>query len=264
MKVTIITPSLNSERHILYNIKSVLSQTYKHVEHIVIDGGSSDGTVGILQAHSHLKWVSQPDQGMYDAINKGIRQASGDIIAYLNVDDRYFLNTVQTIVDVFQKDDTIDFVYGDCEYIDENGSVLFTNHPLPYFWAKSSLDLLWCQPSWFWRRRIHDEIGLFDARLKYVGDAEFMRRCVVRELKGHYVKNTLSQFMFRRDCLSIKGREVCERERLAIRKEYGVDAWSLNRIAAETLFAIKNINSYQHRLRFHKLRYDQINGAGAC
>ncbi len=255
MKVSIITPSYNNELYIRRNIESVLSQTWDDVEHIVVDGGSTDGTIGILNSYSHLRWISEPDRGMYDAINKGIRMSSGEIISYLNVDDRYFEHTVQAVVEVFSANPDVDFLYGYCEYIDENDRKLFTMRPLPYKWAKCSLGLLWCQPSWFWRKSVHDRVGLFDATLRYVGDAEFMRRLVVRGLRGMLVKAKLAKFRLRSDCLTIKGKDSYERERLAIREQYQVDKWSVGRIVAEALFAIQNIRSYKHRIKFRRLRY---------
>ena len=255
MKVSVITPSYHSEKYIRGNLESVVSQTYHDVEHIVIDGGSTDGTVGIFQAYPSLKWISQPDGGMYDAINKGLKMSSGEIVSYLNVDDRYSPGTIQTVVDVFKKYPDIDFVYGYCEYVNENGAGLFTIRPLPYAWMKYGLGLLWPQPSWFWRKRVHDKIGFFDARLKYVGDVEFMRRSVTRGLQGALVKERLSQFMLRHDCLTIKGQDVCERERIAVREQYQVDHWSWGRLAAEILFGVQNITSYQQRIKFRRLRF---------
>jgi glycosyltransferase involved in cell wall biosynthesis len=263
MKVSVITPSFNSRKYIRGNIESLLSQTTGDIEHIVVDGGSRDGTVDVLKMYPHLKWVSEPDGGMYDAINRGIRMSAGDVVAYLNVDDRYFPDTINKVAIAFEDNPDVDFIYGDCEYIDEKGAALFTMRPLSYLWARHSLGLLWCQPSWFWRRRVQEKAGFFDPRLRYVGDVEFMRRCVVQGLKGLYVPQTLSQFMLRRDCLSIQGKENCERERLAVRRQYQVEQWSLPRIAAEMIFAVKNLGSYRGRMEFRRLRQLAMEDCGS-
>lgn len=96
MKVSVITAVLNGEDIIEDCIKSVVSQTYPHIEHIIIDGGSKDGTVNIIKKHEEkiAKWKSEPDNGIYDAMNKGIRNATGDVVGILNSDDIYADNSV--------------------------------------------------------------------------------------------------------------------------------------------------------------------------
>ncbi|HVO67352.1 MAG TPA: glycosyltransferase, partial [Syntrophales bacterium] len=101
-EVLIVTPSFNRAALIEATIESVLKQTYKNMEYIVVDGGSTDGTLEILEKYrkeGKLKYISEPDNGMYDAINKGFRMASGEILAYLNSDDIYFPWTISTAVD---------------------------------------------------------------------------------------------------------------------------------------------------------------------
>ena len=97
--ITTITPSLNRAKFIDEAIKSVLNQDYPHVEHIIIDGGSTDGTLDVLALYPNLKVISEPDQGIYDAINKGIRMAKGDIIGILNSDDYYEPNFFSELAD---------------------------------------------------------------------------------------------------------------------------------------------------------------------
>ena len=118
LKFSVITPSFNNAQYIEQTIKSVLEQNYPNFEHIVIDGGSTDGTVEILKKHSHLKWVSEKDEGQADALNKGFRMATGDIIAWINSDDWYEPNIFGNIAEWFERNPDKNIVMGDCNLID--------------------------------------------------------------------------------------------------------------------------------------------------
>ena len=253
MKVSIITPTYNDAKYIRGTIESVLSQTSGPVEHIIVDGGSTDGTIDLLESYPHLRWVTAPDNGMYDAINKGIRMASGDVVAYLNADDRYHDHSVQAVVDAFARNPDLDFVYGACTYIDEQERTLFVMRPLPYAWAKYSLRLLWPQPSWFWKKTIHDRVGLFDDTLRCTADADFMRRLVVQGLHGKLIRTTLAKFMLRDTSISSQLGDTYERERRMCIEKYQANRWSLPRAVAEVLFALQNITTYPRRVGYHRM-----------
>ena len=120
MKVSIITVTLNSEKYLEDCINSVARQNYKNIEHIIIDGKSTDGTLKIIRQHStHIScWISETDRGMYDAINKGLKMATGDIVGILNSDDMFAsADSVRSIVDCFESTNT-DSVYGNLVYVD--------------------------------------------------------------------------------------------------------------------------------------------------
>lgn len=113
--VSIITPSLNQGRYIEDTVQSVLSQTYDNIEYIIMDGGSTDSTIDILRKYekdNRLKWLSNRDEGQYDAVNRGFMMARGHILGWINSDDLYTKDTVQKIVDVFNDRPAIDIVYG--------------------------------------------------------------------------------------------------------------------------------------------------------
>ena len=177
--VSIITPSFNRSELLQYTINSVRSQTYPNIEHIVMDGGSTDGTVDLLkQAEGtyRLRWRSQPDEGMYHAINAGLAEAKGEILAYLNSDDLYFPWTVQTIVDAFKRHPQADFVYGDAIAVDEQ-----TGTTVVYWMMPFELDFIrrmgfLCQPAVFWRRAAYEDIGPFDTSLRYIADCDYWMR----------------------------------------------------------------------------------------
>ncbi len=122
MKISIITPSYNSGQYIERAIQSVLSQDYDNWEHIIVDGGSTDGTLEILKKYPHLKWVSEQDKGQSDAMNKGFQMSTGDIIGYLNADDMYYNTVFGQVITQFDINKEIDFIVG-------NLNIQYKNHP---------------------------------------------------------------------------------------------------------------------------------------
>jgi glycosyltransferase involved in cell wall biosynthesis len=126
MLVSIITPSFNQARYLEATILSVLDQDYPDLEYIIVDGGSTDGSQEIIQKYSHQLawWVSEPDQGQTDAINKGFAHARGDVLAWLNSDDTYHPGAVTAAVEIMQARPEIGLLYGDADFIDEDGNLI--------------------------------------------------------------------------------------------------------------------------------------------
>jgi len=175
-KISIVTPSYNFAKYIEDCINSVLEQNYPNFEHIIIDGGSTDGTVEILKKYPHLKWISEPDEGQTDAINKGFKMITGDIIAWLNADDYYHPNIFYKIADIFNKTN-IKWIYGNSEFVDKYGNLLCKKKALPY--SKTVLKIggfLIHQPSVFLKREILNEIGYPDKNFHGVMDIEWFNR----------------------------------------------------------------------------------------
>lgn len=254
MKVTVITPSYNCKKFIRLTIESVKNQVFEgSIEHIVVDGGSTDGTVELLSSYPHLKWISEPDMGMYDAINKGIKLASGEIIAYLNADDRYFPRTINIVANAFIMDAGLDFVYGYCEYINDRERPLFTLRPLPFALAKHSPRILWPQQTFFWRERVHCELGLFDTSLKYCGDTDFMSRVLLSGKRGMLIRHRLARFMLRSDCITVNGSEKLIEERKIIKKRHLSKRTTLLEYALEIVFALQNFRTFPARISFRRL-----------
>jgi glycosyltransferase involved in cell wall biosynthesis len=181
MRFSIITPSFNQEPFLEANIQSVLSQHSASFEHIIIDGGSTDGTQKILQRHAHLRWISEPDRGQSHALNKGIAMATGDIIGWVNSDDGYLSGAFTEVESVFQ-DSSISVVYGDGMEVDEDGHELrrivakgITAESLVrYWWWKYE----YCQPAFFFRRKVLELIGPIDERLYYTMDHDLLIRLI--------------------------------------------------------------------------------------
>jgi glycosyltransferase involved in cell wall biosynthesis len=177
-KVTIITPTFNSERFIEQTILSIRQQSYPCIEHIIVDGGSTDRTLEIVRGYPEIRVISEPDEGIYDALNKGLRLARGDILAYLNSDDLYTPNAVEIAVESFKKWSELELIYGDCYRVDEQGKILYKYRSAPFDWDLfvSRRGLLISQPTAFWRRHIHEKYGFFDKNYKLSGDYDFFMR----------------------------------------------------------------------------------------
>lgn len=175
--VSIVTPSYNQGRFLKRTIESVLTQTYSHVEYIVIDGGSQDNSLEVLHSYDNLfYWVSEPDNGQTAAVNKGLSKANGEILAYLNSDDILTPEAIEKVVQFFQKNPDCDMVYGKADYIDENDIVIGSYKTDEYSFDRLVKDCMVCQPATFWRRRIADRIGPFDENLNFTMDYEYWLR----------------------------------------------------------------------------------------
>lgn len=181
--ISIITATYNSAETINDTIKSVLCQTNKDFEYIIVDGGSTDETIDIVKSYEsefsgRLKWVSEKDKGIYDAMNKGIKMASGDIIGILNSDDYYTSDDIlQTIADAF-KCQNVDAIYGDIHFIKDgvpNKCVRYYSSRLfSPFWLR--FGFMPAHPSFYCKRDVFDKSGLYRLDYKIGSDYEMMVR----------------------------------------------------------------------------------------
>lgn len=193
MKISIITPSYNSGNTIKSCLESIQRQTYKNLEHILIDGGSKDNTIGIAHTYPHLaKIVSEPDQGIYDAMNKGIKLSNGDIIGILNSDDVYTSKEViQSVISRF-KNDKVEAAYGNLNYINIKNKIIRKWRSGEY-----NRDLFlqgWMppHPTFFIRREFYDKYGLYNTDFSISADYELMLRMLYRyKLNCEYIPEVL-------------------------------------------------------------------------
>jgi glycosyltransferase involved in cell wall biosynthesis len=177
--ISVVTPSYNQGAYISNAVQSVLSQDYPAVEYFVVDGGSTDGTLAVLQSFgSRLRWKSEPDRGQAAAINKGWRQASGEIVAWLNSDDLYDPGALRRVAEYFIQHPSIDIVYGDCDYIDANGNILRPYPTQAFDFKRLVLPAINYipQPAAFIRRRLLEGVGYLDENLHYVMDFDYWLR----------------------------------------------------------------------------------------
>jgi GT2 family glycosyltransferase len=186
--VTIVTPSFNQGAFIEQTIESVLAQDYPHVEYLVMDGGSTDETLDVLRRYEgRLAWVSEPDWGQSDAINKGFRRAQGEIVAWLNSDDVYLPGIVSESVAHLQAHPEVDLVYGDAQFIDGTGEIIASEvrgKPFSLTTLLTRFSVVYQQTAFF-RRGLFDRIGYLDESLNYLMDTDFWIRIALRG-KGVY------------------------------------------------------------------------------
>ena len=180
MKISIITPSYNSAKTISRTVESVIAQDYPDLEYIIIDGASSDNTrdiVAVYQNKINIKFISEPDKGIYDAMNKGVKLATGDIVGILNSDDFYENNYVLKMVSGAFGDEKVDAVYGDINYFSEDvNKVSRYWHSGEY--KENKLDSGWIMPhpSLFLRKSVYEKCSYFNLNFKIAADYEFMLR----------------------------------------------------------------------------------------
>ncbi len=177
-KISIITPSYNQGRFLEKTIKSVINQRYPNLEYIIIDGGSTDNSLKIIKKYEkYLKyWVSEKDRGQTHAINKGLRKATGDILAYLNSDDTLESKTLFKVAKLFTDNKKIKIIYGQGKHIDEKDKFIenYHNGYMDFSKVQSSNDI--CQPALFFKKEILKKIGFFDESLNYAMDYEYWIR----------------------------------------------------------------------------------------
>ena len=236
-KITIITPSLNQGKYIEETMLSVLSQGYPFLEYIIADGGSTDGTLAILEKYADkVRWFSKKDKGQAEAINRGIEMATGEIIAYLNSDDILFSNALLKIANAFITHPDLKWVTGHCMIIDENSHEtrrLITLYK-KFLLSINSFHLLLVtdyisQPATFWRRDLINEIGVFDEDLHYAMDYDYYLRIWQRH-RPYIIREYLAGFRIHQNSKSttFKNYEVYVREEKRIIKRYSKSRfWSL-------------------------------------
>ena len=192
MKVTIITVTYNSVRFIEDSILSVANQTYKNIEHIIIDGKSNDGTIDVIKQHEKYiaKWISETDRGMYDALNKGMELSTGDIIGILNSDDILESNDViEHIVKAFQEN-TIDSLYGDLEYVDQVdlNKIYRIWKGKPYKRSLFYRGWMPAHPTFYFKRAIFEKYGGYENHFFSAADYELMCRYLFKhKVSSHYL-----------------------------------------------------------------------------
>ena len=197
MKISIITISFNAKSTIEKTLQSVANQSYKNIEHIIIDGGSKDNTLEICNSFSHIsKIISEPDNGVYDAFNKGLELATGDVVGFLNADDVFFNeNSVQEIVNAFSNNDT-DIVYGNLDYVNKEGKVIRN-------WTSRSYEVglikkAWmpAHPTFYCKKEVYDRLGVYNDSFKIGGDFELCLRFLeVNKVPSFYLNKKLVKML---------------------------------------------------------------------
>lgn len=194
MKVSIITVSFNAAKTISATLSSVATQTYPYIEHIIVDGGSTDGTQNVVNRFHHVaKFISEPDNGLYDAMNKGLAISTGEIVVILNADDFYaHAGIIDKVVQCFQQNH-VDAVYGDLVYVNGDYTKIIRNWKTGYF-ERNKFYKGWMvpHPTFFVKRECYEKWGNFDTSLKYAADYELMLRFMLKQrITSFYLPETL-------------------------------------------------------------------------
>ncbi|HQC49758.1 MAG: glycosyltransferase family 2 protein [Patescibacteria group bacterium] len=239
MKFSLITPTYNSAATISRTIVSVIAQEFSDLEYIIIDGGSKDNTLDIIKSYQskiNIKLVSEPDNGIYNAMNKGIKLASGEVVGILNSDDLFFDNSILNLVSESFFDNKIDIVYGDIEYfssdIDKTNRYWKTGE-----YRERKLNNGWTipHPALFIRRRVYDQAGLYREDFRVAADYEF----ILRILKKHrFDLKYIPRVLVKMYSGGTSGRDLRQRKRgwQELKK-----AWLVNDFKPPFLFIFRRI-----------------------
>jgi glycosyltransferase involved in cell wall biosynthesis len=219
--VGIVTPSLNAEAYLADTLRSIWSQPDVAIDHVIVDGGSTDRTVEIAADFPSRVVVSHDDDGMYDAINKGMAQVSGDIVGYMNADDEIAPGALALVAETFRRHPGAGWLYGTLEYIDGDGKVIGRLAPvapslrayLGIRWSPIPQQCVWARRSFF------DRVGPFDTTYRNCGDYDWYARALGLS-KPLVLKEVLGRFRLHEGQISLD-LEKMDRESRRVRERYG-------------------------------------------
>lgn len=248
MKISIITAVHNNERCITDCLKSVRSQTYKDIEHIVIDGGSTDGTLDILNTYKDKidTLISEPDRGVYYALNSGIKIAKGEVIGFLHSDDVYASeNSIKNIMDAFADHD-VESVYGDLDYVSQDNTDKVVRHWKSGPFDRNRLKCGWMppHPAFFVKKSTYEKYGYFNTDYGIAADYDIIMKLLYKhEISAHYIDNVIVRMRLG----GISNKDIWHlvrkwQEDYAIHRAYGL-GWStllLKNLSKIPQFFIKN------------------------
>jgi glycosyltransferase involved in cell wall biosynthesis len=246
-RVNIITACRNSVRTIEGSIGSVIDQDYRNVEHIIIDAESTDGTYEIISRFQKkiTIWVREPDDGIADAWNKGIKRTTGEIIGILNADDLYTVGTISAVVDTFESNPECGFVFGDLEMRNSATGRSYRVYGRADYQRIIRYNMLGIpHPTVFVKKSVYDQVGLFDTRYVICSDYELIRRMVANGIKGVYLPRILT--IMGEGGLSERDRVQAAREVRDISIKYGA-----NRLFAYHYFYLKFLRFYTGKMIDH-------------
>lgn len=259
MKISIITTNFNTKKYLEETIRSVLNQEGDfELEYIIIDGGSTDGSLEIIKKYKDkLKYISEKDTGQSNGINKGLKMATGDIVAFLNSDDLYLQGTLDKVAKYFRENPDCMWLTGYCRIIDDNGiihkqfitkykNICLRNFNLTNLLIEDPIS----QPATFWRRKLHDEVGFIDENLHFSMDQDLWARFAKR-YKLHILPEYLAKFRFSSNTKTGANVEKTLQESKLVAKRYSnkkillIIQWLSN---LKRIFVYKYLNSIKRFL----------------
>lgn len=237
MKISIITPVYNNRETISDCINSVLNQSYKNIEYIIVDGCSNDGTVEEIKRNlkiEKIKLINEKDNGIYDALNKGLKLCGGDIVGILHSDDLYANDYVIEKVDKIFNEDSIDGVYGDIQYVDRENINKVIRHWIAGEYCEGKFKYGWHPPhtSLFIKKEIYIKYGLFKTNLKIAGDYELMLRFIHKYgIKIKYLPEVLVK-------MRMGGKSNKSIKNILIQTIEDYNAWKINELRGGLLAVV--------------------------
>ena len=195
IKISLITVTFNSDKTLKSTFDSTLKQSYKNIEYIVIDGGSKDNTINLIKEYvskfQEIKWISEPDKGIYDAMNKGIRMATGEIIGILNSDDFFTSDDIlQQISEVFEKNSNVDAVYGDIHFVNPENLKKSVRYYSSKVFKRSLMrfGFMPAHPSFYMRKTCFEKYGNYKTDYKIAADFEYLLRVIFKhKIRTQYI-----------------------------------------------------------------------------
>lgn len=221
--ITIVTVVYNGEKYLEETILSVIAQTYHNVEYIIIDGSSTDGTLDIIKKYEDRidYWVSEKDEGMYDAINKGFSVSTGDLLNFCNSDDVLHNNSVLAAISSDYLKLDFDSCYGRTEYIDSKGNIVDKRFPVAFKQRYLvTLGMPFAQPTFFWKRTLMQEVGKLELQYKIVSDYHFIGRLLLKSKKIHSMEKTVVKFRWHGNSFGDKNHKLALHEAKIIRSYF--------------------------------------------
>ena len=269
--ISIITVTYNAEKYIEQTIRGVLAQTYSNIEYLIIDGDSTDGTIEVISKYKAqitnslrlFNFISEKDNGLYDAMNKGISMAQGKLIGMVNASDYYEPNAVETIVNAYLQTKNAGIFHGNVNMLNEDGSFFKLKKPdtnLENLHKGMSLQ----HPTFFVAKSVYEKYGLYDLQYKIAADFDFAIRCHLAGVRFFHIDNVISNF--RKGGVSSKREKAAQQECKNVLIQNGYSMITVNAIVKEwrRLSRKNSVYYMSYKILQYILPVSVLNKIAAC